>query len=128
MNVPLLAGPAVDRFDFVQMAGPLARGTNILCVAPRWQDIGPNQEFVDAFQSLAGRPPSSQAILAYDATNVLLATIRETASVGHLSREEVLGRIRSVRNLSGLTGPLEFDEQGERLEPPIWVRPVNSSQ
>ena len=62
-----------------------------------------------AVATLALRPQTSQASMAYDATNALLEAIRWVSSNSSLTRENVYREVETRKKLSEFTDDLEFD-------------------
>jgi len=62
-----------------------------------------------SFQTLAHTRQTAQAILAYDATNILLEAIRWVSSNSSLTRENVFREVQIQKKLSKFTDPLDFD-------------------
>lgn len=78
----------------------------------------PDQAFADRFAQQFGRQPSTPFVLqAYDATKALIeglkALLETEAAETRLDRRELAEAVRAV-TLFGLTGPVSFDEQGDR--------------
>ena len=79
-GILLVGGPELGSSVFQGRAGDAAAGV-------RWLSAGPDAsalpaDFVAAYQALAGAPPSPQAVLAYDATNLLLDAIALAGQAG----------------------------------------------
>ena len=104
--------------QLVDVAGRLAEGLIFVSPAPAGQDLS------DDARQLAD-PPARQlaprGVLAYDATQVLLDAIQAAIQAdGRPERRGVVEALPSVQR-RGLSGPLAFDQQGRRLEAPLWV-------
>lgn len=139
----LVGGPELGSTVFAGRAGAASAGV-------RWLSAGPASDglpadFVAAYQQLAGAPPSPQAALAYDATNLLLDAIalagqqrsphgrqeivhRSTTS-DHPSQHTPLSRPAVLRALvelgaagwQGLSGPVAWQEAICAAQP-CWSR------
>jgi ABC-type branched-subunit amino acid transport system substrate-binding protein len=68
-----------------------------------------------------------RAVLAYDATQVLLKAIEATIQEeGEPSRQGVIAALPSVR-VEGLTGDIATNPSGNRADAPVWLyRIVNN--
>ena len=99
--------------DFLQTAGPSAEGA-VVTGGPV-----PDRPFIDRFHALTQRDPVTAFVLqAHDAVTDLLKAIDASAasqSDGSLliDREALTNALRS-RVLSGLTGTIRFDANGDR--------------
>lgn len=82
------------------------------------------QRALAAFTEISlGAPPTQRSIVAYDATNVLLAAIRLDAQAnGDPTRAGVAEALRRVRH-AGLLGPISFDTAGAWADAPLWYYP-----
>ena len=96
---------------FVVPAGEAAEGAII--TAGRV----PDQAFTDRFLERFGRQPSTPFVLqAYDAARVLIAALESQLGESDssvLDRRDLAQGVRDA-NLFGLTGPVSFDQQGDR--------------
>ena len=121
----------------MQIGGATVEGTLYVTSAPALEEIGGTNEFVAGYEALARQPPGPQAIMAYDATGVLLEAIaRAIVAEGKPGRAAVTAQLAET-NFEGLTGPIAFDVRGDRLDPVIYIhrveagnpyRPVNWTQ
>lgn len=123
---PIFGQPEVGSLQVVQVAGPAANGLTYVSPGPAPVDIAADQ-FSTAYQSLAGFPPGPRAVLAYEATNILLAAIEQALLEGPTppERVDVKAAINQIQ-LAGLTGPIAFDDQGRRLNAPLWVYQISN--
>ncbi len=109
-----------------QIGGTAAEGVFYVTGAPALEEIGGAAAFAAAYEALAGQPPGPQAILAYDATGVLLAAMaRAIAAEGQPSRTAVAAQLAKT-HFEGLTGPMAFDTRGDRLDPVIYIHRVEA--
>jgi len=69
-----------------------------------------------------------RAVAAYDAAQVLLDAIATAIQRdGQADRRAVLAALSGVRRL-GLTGEIAFDEQGRRVDAPVWLYRLGDGQ
>jgi branched-chain amino acid transport system substrate-binding protein len=115
---PVFGNADAGSVQLVDVAGRAADGTLFASPAPTGGDLA------DLAAGQADPPPRElgpRAIMAYDATNVLLGAIEAAIErEGTPTRQGVIGVMRAVR-LHGLTGDIEFDTQGRRREAPVWL-------
>lgn len=110
----------------MQIGGAAVEGALYVTSAPALEEIGRAEEFVAGYEALAGQPPEPQAILAYDATGVLLEAIaRAIVAKGKPSRAAVAAQLAET-HFEGLTGSIAFDARGDRLDPIIYVHRVEA--
>jgi branched-chain amino acid transport system substrate-binding protein len=111
----------------IQIGGATVEGALYVTSAPALEEIGGADEFVAGYEALAGQPPGPQAIMAYDATSVLLEAIsRAVIAEGKPSRAAVTVQLAET-NLEGLTGPIAFDARGDRLAPVVYIHWVKAA-
>lgn len=121
-----MGGSDLGSPKLVQIGGGTVEGTLYVTSAPALEEIGGTDEFVAGYEALAGQPPGSQAVLAYDATGVLLKAIfGAVVAEGKPSRVSVTAQLAGI-HFEGLTGPIAFDAQGDRLDPAIYIHRVEA--
>jgi branched-chain amino acid transport system substrate-binding protein len=122
IELPRFAVAEAGGRQLVQVAGEAANGLLFVSPGPAATELDPASTFVQNYQRLAGLPPGPRAVLAYDATQVLLDAIAQAmGQTGRPpSRAEVKAALITVRR-PGLSGAIAFDQQGQRLNPPVWV-------
>ena len=105
-NVPPL-GPTV--FNAVTIPDPAFSARGI-----RRQAAAERRCLRALFQARFGAPPSDYADLYYDATNVLLAALRKTATVDKhnlvIDRTAFAGAVRNTQNFPGVTCTITLDQ------------------
>jgi len=126
VDAPFMGGDDWGNPKLMQVGGATAEGTLYVTSAPALEEIGGADEFVTGYEALAGQPPGPQAILAYDATSVLLEAIaRAIVAEGKPNRVAVTTQLAEI-HFEGLTGPIAFDARGDRLEPVIYIHRVEA--
>jgi branched-chain amino acid transport system substrate-binding protein len=128
ISVPLFGQVEVGSPQVVQVAGAGANGLVFISPGPAPQEIDA-KAFIEAYQALAGFPPGPRAVLAYDAANVLLDAI-EQAILTHNrrpTRSEVSAVITKIKR-QGLTGTITFNQQGQRIDAPMWVYQISEKE
>lgn len=121
ISLPVLGQVETGSPQTLQVAQTAADGLIYVSPGPDPQQLNGAASFVTAYQALAGFPPGPRAVLAYDATQVLLEAIEQSLADNRpLSRAEVSTIIKSVQ-WQGLSGEIAFDQKGERVNAPVWV-------
>jgi ABC-type branched-subunit amino acid transport system substrate-binding protein len=112
----------------VQVAKAAANGLVFVSPAPAPRDVPGSEAFIEAYQTLAGFPPGPRAVLAYDATNILLDAIEQAMlEQQQPSRSEVCAIITNVQR-RGISGDIAFDTQGQRINAPVWVYQISEEK
>ena len=123
---PLLGYVDVGSPQVVQVGRQAAAGLMYVSPGPDPVTMGEATNFVAAYQAAAGFPPGPRAVLAYDATNVLLDAIEQAfrEQGGHPTRAEVSTAINGIAR-QGLSGEIMFDTRGQRVNAPIWIYQIS---
>lgn len=121
IEVPIIGGPSLNRIVLYQLAPHAIGRTYPIAVTPPIDSSAATERFAAEFRGAAGRDPSAQAILAYDAVTVLLEAIDRLDAGPRSMREDVFVSLKSVADIEGLTGRIRFGVDGGRIEPPIWT-------
>ncbi|MBL7184401.1 MAG: branched-chain amino acid ABC transporter substrate-binding protein [Anaerolineae bacterium] len=118
VEATFMGSSELDRSQLVQIGGEAVRGTLYITAAPKI-NVG---DFVTGYQSLAGRLPGSQAIMAYDATRVLLEALARAIELqGRPVRDAVVAELSALQNYPGLIGAITFDDKGDLMTPKTYV-------
>ena len=113
-----MGGSGLDSPQLMQIGGEAVGGTLYITVAPKI-NVG---DFVAGYQALTGRLPGPQAIMAYDATRVLLeALARAIETQGRPSREAIVAELHALQDYPGLIGPITFDGNGDLVDPETYI-------
>ncbi len=127
VDAPFMGGGDWGSPRLMQIGGATVEGVLYVTSVPALEEIGGADEFVAGYEALAGQPPGPQAILAYDATSILLeAMARAIVAEGKPSRVAVATQLAETY-FKGLTGSIAFDARGDRLDPVIYVHRVEVS-
>ncbi len=131
ISVPVFGQTDVGNRQLIQVAGAPANGLIFVSPGPAATDVQADQDFIEAYQALAGFPPPPRAVQAYDATHVLLDSIEQAIMLNDKwfnqpDRSEVSEIITTIQH-DGLTGEIIFDTHGQRLNAPIWIYQISNS-
>ncbi len=113
-----MGGSGFDSSLLAQIGGEAVGGVLYITAVPRIN----GGDFVAGYRDLAGNLPGPQAIVAYDATRVLLeALARAIESQGRPARDAVVAELSALQNYPGLIGPITFDDKGDLVDPATYV-------
>lgn len=119
LDAAFMGGSWFDSPYFTEIEGEAVKGTFYITITPAIS----SENFVAAYQRLAGCLPGSQAIIAYDATNVLLEALANAIkSQGRPVRSAVVAELSAIKDYPGLLGPINFDNQGDLVAPKTYIR------
>src|SRR5215475_10631675 len=119
-------GPdGMDSSDLTKIAGKAVVGMNYTSAAGPASALPKAKAFVDEYKKKFGKNPEPYAAEAYDAATIAVKAIEETAKKGKVSREDVATAVRKAK-LSGITGDIAFNANGDRLKAQYFVLTVES--
>lgn len=124
---PIFGEASAGSQQVIQLAGAAAEGFIYVSPGPATMDMVQGEQFVETYQALSGFPPSPRAVLAYEAAHILLDSIQKVMlTPDNLSREAVREHISHMTR-QGISGEVIFDEQGYRINAPMWVYQISQS-
>ncbi|MBE6011406.1 MAG: hypothetical protein E7234_02475 [Lachnospiraceae bacterium] len=100
---------------FIDLAKEAAEGTVISTYFDRNIDDPAAKEFVEKYESKYNEPTFPSAPYAYDAMNVLIDSLKRCETI---DRKSLRDAIEQTKDLPGVTGLINFDENGDR--PVAW--------
>ncbi|HMR68109.1 MAG TPA: ABC transporter substrate-binding protein [Anaerolineae bacterium] len=118
--------------QLVQVAGGVANGFIFVSPGPTAAEAPGGVAFSQAYQALSGLSPGPRAIMAYDATHVLLDAIEQATAnssewlASSPSRAEVSAVIPQIQRV-GLSGEIHFSPAGQRFEAPVWLHQITNA-
>lgn len=129
-NLPKFGQAATGDRQLVQVAGPAANGLVFVSPGPATAEGDGSDSFSQTYQAAAGYPPPPRAILAYDATQILLDALAQTMKLDNKWYNQTTQRTAISQNLAqvarpGLTGPIAFGADGRRINAPVWVYQIS---
>jgi len=111
--------------QLIQVAGAAANGFIFPSPGPSAAELPQVSTFVTNYQAITGAPPSPRAILAHDATNILLDSLEQAINKEtKFTRATVQATIQQI-TLMGLSGQITFDKYGHRQAAPVWVYKIS---
>ncbi len=129
VRAAFLGPDGMDSSDLVKIAGQAVVGLHYSTVAGPAIVYPAAHEFVREFRSRFGKQPEPFAVEAFDATLVGLKAIElalQQAGGRRPTRHEVSAAIRRLPEIQGLTGPISFEEKGDRRLARYFVIRVHS--
>ncbi len=121
LDCAFLGSNAVPNPEFVKIAGPAAVKGSLMLNEPMLQFLNypESAAFRDAYQAKYSEMPGSiWAVYAADAVNALAAAVKQAASEDPVKVEAAM---RDLADAKGITGPLQFDERGDRKNIPYQI-------
>ncbi len=107
--------------DYVQASGGAAEGNYVTFFVPDMTKVPSAVAFTKGFTAKYGQP-SSYGPLAYEATNILLAKIKD---VGKPDRAAIRDAVRATKDYTGILGfPISFDAKGDVAGAQVYIYQV----
>jgi branched-chain amino acid transport system substrate-binding protein len=106
-------------FEKIAGANIIAGSIHLNEPMPQFLTFAESKEFLDAYQAKFNELPGSiWAVYAADALNALVAAIEKAGST---DPDKVAAVMRSMTDVTGITGPLLFTERGDRKDIPYYA-------
>ena len=122
VEATFMGGSGFDSPQLAQIGDEAVRGTLYVTGAPTVEEVTNPEDFLTGYQGLAGRLPGPQAIVAYDATRVLLGALGRAIELrGTPARDAVIAELSAIEDYPGLISPVTFDSEGDLVEPERYV-------
>lgn len=119
--------PEIKVFGLLSMTadGKIGAGFSLGCeggifVASRFCYTTSGQDFKNSFTENYGHIPNPTSSYAFDGINLILEAIRKVGP----DRIKIRDILKEMKYLYGVTGPIEFDEHGNRISPVFMVRMI----
>lgn len=108
-QAPILSGACgIAQRDLLQLAGKSSEGM-IFTLPVNSQSTAPAYlSFKESFTKRFNYPPTFTAVLAYDATQLVLTALKKSSDVKTLRQT-----VKSITDFEGLQGPIKLDDFGD---------------
>ncbi|MCP9976734.1 branched-chain amino acid ABC transporter substrate-binding protein [Actinomadura madurae] len=113
LTFTLMGGDATTDSTVLKTAGSAADGY-IATTAPLAKDLPAAATFVSAYKSANNADPGPFSVYEYDAVKVVAKAIDDAGSTKGTAITEALHKIK---DFPGITGPITFDDKGDRTDP-----------
>ncbi|MCS7003005.1 MAG: ABC transporter substrate-binding protein, partial [Dehalococcoidia bacterium] len=122
-GVPFVALPSAANPQFARLSGSPTDFAYLLTLAPDPADVQLNRSFVERYRAVWATDPSALATLTADGVRAVLNAVAHAIALHRRpSREAVAAGLRAPFEGVGLTGPLQFQSDGERpgVQPALY--------
>jgi branched-chain amino acid transport system substrate-binding protein len=110
--------------QFLPLVGEAAEGVYQTYAGVDPESAPAAQNFVQEFQTRYG-PVPVYGLEVFDATNLLIAALMQ---VGQPERARVVDAVAGMRDFAGVTGPIQFESNGDRQDPQVSLWRVEQGQ
>ncbi|MBI1878709.1 MAG: branched-chain amino acid ABC transporter substrate-binding protein [Chloroflexi bacterium] len=126
ISLPVLGQVDTGSPQTLQVTQTAANGLIFVSPGPDPQQLDEAASFIAAYRALAGFSPGPRAVLAYDATHVLLGAIEQSLGDNHPPTRAKVSAVIGTVQWQGLSGEIVFDQQGGRRNAPVWIYQIAS--
>ena len=125
IDADFIGGDSNDNPDFMKLAGKSAAGTLLVNFpTPQFLPYDTAKKFLKAYQDEYGMPVSSVwAIMNIDGMRAILHAAEQTKS---LDTKTISDYLHTLKDFPGITGPVSFREDGERINTKFNVYEVQA--
>jgi ABC-type branched-subunit amino acid transport system substrate-binding protein len=117
----VMGGDGMDSSTVAELAGDAAVGLNYVTISGPASSYPNAAQFAQDYQAEFDAPAAYPAFQAYDSTRACLSAVVEAANAanGRPTREQVKEAMQELAPFEGVTGDVEFNDEGDR-EPAIY--------
>lgn len=109
IKVPVIGQEGYDSQNYINIAGPAAEGTIITTSLDRDSKSKETQDFISAYERVAGHKTDMVAASAHTAVKVLVAALKKAGSTDKQALRDAI----QATNLTASTGDISFNNLGE---------------
>ena len=125
IKADFIGGDSNDNPDFMKLAGKSAEGTLLVNFpTPDFLPYDTAKKFLKSYQDKYGKPVSSVwAIMNVDGLRAIVHAVEETKS---LDTKTISNYLHTLKDFPGITGPVSFRGDGERINTKFNVYEIQS--
>jgi branched-chain amino acid transport system substrate-binding protein len=135
LKVPLMGGDGLYDAEYINLAGPASEGDFATSVGIPLANLPKGQEFTAAYKAMFPNDEiAAYDAYAYDATNVIINAIVETAKAKGAAavttpegRDAIIAAVAAT-NTEGVTGAIAFDANGDTTNKAISLYVVKGGK
>ncbi|MFI0481214.1 branched-chain amino acid ABC transporter substrate-binding protein [Actinomadura sp. 9N215] len=113
LKFTLMGGDATTDSTVLKTAGSAADGY-IATTAPLAKDLPAAAKFVTAYKAANNADPGPFSVYEYDAVKVVAKAIDDAGST---EGKDITDALHKIKDFPGITGPITFDDKGDRTDP-----------
>ena len=123
LGMPMLASDGAFLAATIDESAGTAEGMYVSAFAPSPRNVA-DAEWFEAYQAVEYRNPDTYSVNGYVAMQTLAAAVRRANS---FERADVAAALHG-RNVETLLGDLRFEEDGDLVDPQIWIYQVQDAE
>jgi branched-chain amino acid transport system substrate-binding protein len=123
INLPMLASDGAFLAATIDEADGTAEGMYVSAFAPSPQNAA-DARWIEAYQAVEYRDPDTYSVNGYVAMQVLAEGVRKANGF----EKNAIGSALRGNQISTILGNMRFNEQGDLVDPQIWIYRVENSE
>lgn len=123
LDMPMLASDGAFLAATIDESAGTAEGMYVSAFAPSPRNVA-DAKWFEAYQAVEFRNPDTYSVNGYVAMQTLAAAVHRADS---FEREDVAAALRG-RDVETLLGDLRFEQNGDLVDPQIWIYQVQDSE
>lgn len=123
LDMPMLASDGAFLAATIDESAGTAEGMYVSAFAPSPRNVA-DAKWFEAYQAVEYRNPDTYSVNGYVAMQTLAAAVHRADS---FEREDVAAALRG-RDVETLLGDLRFEQNGDLVDPQIWIYQVQDSE
>ncbi len=129
IEAAFLGTDGLDNSELARLAGEAAIGVQYTTVAGPPSEYPAAATMAEDYTAKFGAPAPAFAPQGYDAAGLCIAAIAKAAETAGAkpTREQVNAAMKELGEYNGVTGPIAFDEKGDRSPATYFILEVTSS-
>ncbi len=126
IKADFIGGDSNDNPDFIKLAGKSAEGTLLVNFpTPDFLPYDAAKKFIAAYNTKYGKAPSSVwALMNVDGLSAIVYAVKQTKT---LDTKKISDYLHTLRDFPGITGPISFREDGERINTKFNVYEIQAN-
>jgi branched-chain amino acid transport system substrate-binding protein len=122
---PFMGSDAWGSAELVNLAGDDIKGHYFSTHYAAAGAVGATKDFIDRYEATYGYTPDDVAALTWDAVGIILEALKGTGGLSGdimADRAAVKDAISAITTYEGITGKMQFDDQGDPIKSAVVVQ------
>ena len=116
-SVPIMGVDGIYSSALIELGGEAVEGIMMTAFFHSSSPSQVTQDFIAAYKAAYNEDPGTYAAYVFDAANILIEAMKSGAT----DRAAIQAYVAKVQNYEGVTGPISFDENGDRFSDPLQL-------
>lgn len=128
---PFMGSDAWGSAELVNLAGDDIKGHYFSTHYAAAGAVGATKDFIDRYEATYGYTPDDVAALTWDAVGIILEALKGTGGLSGdimADRAAVKDAISAITTYEGITGKMQFDDQGDPIKSAVVVQVSDSGE